>query len=105
MADHELCGAIYTELYNIDKNKSHIADLVMVLDEELKNITSDKNWYAPMLLLQFLPIWGRPLRSFGCCSRVLHFFRAVLDGLGGRGLHHEKCGDRELCVLPCGNMC
>ena len=45
MADHQLCGAIYTELYKLDGNASHITDLVKILGEEIANASSSaKNW-------------------------------------------------------------
>jgi rhamnogalacturonyl hydrolase YesR len=41
---HTQAGAIYAELYNLDGNKSHIADVQQVFDAEIATPIVAKNW-------------------------------------------------------------
>lgn len=43
-ADHQLAGATFAELYNIDRNQSHIADMVEIFNAEITTPIVAKNW-------------------------------------------------------------
>ena len=45
-ADHQLCGATYVELFKLDRNASHLADIVAVLGEEMEQAEATSNYWS-----------------------------------------------------------
>ena len=46
IADHQLCGATYIELYKLDGNETHLADVRAVLGEEIAHSANTSNYWS-----------------------------------------------------------
>lgn len=48
IADHQLCGATYIELYKVDRNESYLADVRAVLGQEIADSAGTSNYWVRM---------------------------------------------------------
>lgn len=46
IADHQLCGATYIELYKLDANETYLDDVRVVLQEEIEHAVATSNYWV-----------------------------------------------------------
>lgn len=90
IADHQLCGATYIELYKIDGDEAHIADVKAVLGQEIAQSAATSNyWVCAIICVNMLACFAQaaavPLR---CCLTTLSSARTRRAG----SMH---------CLWPC----
>ncbi len=77
IADHQLCGATYIELYKIDRNEAHLADVKAVLGQEIAQSAATSNYWVRMI---------DKLREFACVRHLSPLLSARVE-LGRRTVH------------------
>ena len=102
VADHQLCAATYIELYKLDHNASHLADVKAVLGEEIAHSAATSNYWSWVdALFMSMSVYSRLGNVTGdaryaakqvCAKVVSALFRTVGPAAGYTTMKEEGGG-------------